>query len=148
MSQTTKVIKEAKALCTSTIREAEAHQVTLISKAEAWHATCIREAKANCTSTIAEVEGCCSTAIRKAESCGAKQACSIQLLHAKGMQCLETQAIEEDRKDCLSFLTTHGTALQASSPEACGGAVDPLTPAHGECAFGYSSNCSAWVSST
>ena len=75
-SETTKAIKEAKALCACTIREAEAHQVMLMGEAEAQHATCIREAKANCT--IAEVENCCSMAIRKAESHGTKQACSIQ----------------------------------------------------------------------
>ena len=125
-SETTKAIKEAKALCASTIREAKAHQATLISEAEAWHYTCIREAEANCTSTIAEADNCCSMAIRKAESCGAKQAHSIQLSHAKGMQCLETEAIEEEGKDCLSFLTTCGTALQASPPEACGVLMTPF----------------------
>ena len=124
-SENTEAIKEAKALCTSTIREAKAHWATLISEAEAWHATCIREAKANCASTIAEVEGCCSTSIRKAESHGAKEACIIQLSHAKGMQCLETEAIEEEGKDHLSFLATCGTALQAIPPEAHGMLMTP-----------------------
>ena len=36
------------------------------------------------------------------------------------MQCLETEAIEEEGKDHLSFLTACETALQASPPEACG----------------------------
>ena len=79
----------------------------LISEAEAQHATCIKEAKANCASIIAEAESCCSIAITKVESHGAKQS------HAKGMQHLETEAIEEEGKDHLSFLTTCGAALQA-----------------------------------
>ena len=116
----TEAIKEAKTLCACTIREAEAHQVMLISQAEAWHATCIKEAKANCTSIIAEVENCCSMAIRKAESCSTKQACTIQQSHAKGMQHLETEAIGEEGKDCLSFLTACGTALWASPPKPMG----------------------------
>ena len=105
----------------------------LISEAEAWHATCIREAEANCASTIAEVEGCCSTAVRKAESHCAKQAHSIQLLHAKGMQCLEMESIEEEGKDCLSFLTFCGTALQACPPEAHGVLMAPSTCSWGMC---------------
>ena len=98
------VIKEAKALCDSTIREAKAHQTNLIREAEAQHATCIREAEVNCTSIITEAEDCCTMALRKAESHCAKQACSIQLLHAEGMQHLEMQAIEEEWKNHLSFL--------------------------------------------
>ena len=119
-SETTKAIKEAKALCASTIRGAEAHWATLISEAEGWHATCIREAEANCAATISEADGCCSMAIRKAESHGAKQAHSIQLLHAEDKQHLEMEAIEEEGKDCLSYLTTCRADLQASPPEAHG----------------------------
>ena len=98
----------------------------LTSKAEVWQATCIKEAKANCAYTIAEAENCCSVAIRKVESHGTKQAHSIQQAHAEGMQHLETEAIREEGKDCLSFLATCGAALQASPPKPMGSG-DPLS---------------------
>ena len=119
-SETTEAIKEAKTLCTCTIREAEAHHAMLINKAETQHATWMKEAEANCASIVAEAENCLSTTIRKAESHSTKQACSIQQSHAKGIQHLETDAIEEEGKDCLSFLTICSAALQASPPKTMG----------------------------
>ena len=132
-SEATEAIKEAKALCDSTIREAKAHWTTLIREAETQHATCIREAEANCASIITEAEGCCTMAIRKVESHCAKQAHSIQLSHSKGMQCLQIEAIEEEGKDHLSFLTACGTALQASPLEAHGVQLAPSTCSWGMC---------------
>ena len=132
-SETCEAIMEAKALCDSTIREAKAHWTTVIREAEAWHATCIREAKANYASTIAKAEGCCSMAIRKAESCCAKQACSIQLSQAEGVQHLEMEATEEQGKDHLSSLAACGTALQACPPEAHGVLMAPSTCLWGTC---------------
>ena len=135
-SGTTEAIKEAKTLCACTSREAEAQCMMLINEAEAQYAACIKEAKANYVSIIAEAENCCSMAIWKAESSGTKQACSIQQSHGKGMQCLETEAIGEEGKDNLSFLTTCGAALWASHPKDCGVMVTPLhlllgnTPVH------------------
>ena len=140
-SEATKAIKEAQALCSCTIREAEACWVILIREAEAWHPTCIKEAEANCASNIAEVENCCSVAIREAESHSAKQACSIQQSHAEGMQHLEAEAIEEEGKDCLSFLTACGVALWAS-PQSPWGHGDPLPSAPGKHTFVYSAKYS------
>ena len=117
-SEITKAIKEAKAFCAWTIRDAEACWAVLISKAKVWHATCIKEAGANCAHTLAEAETHCSTAIREAESQGASQAHSIQQLHAKDIQHLEAEAIEEERRDCLTFLAAWSTALRASPPKA------------------------------
>ena len=51
---------------------------------------------------------------------GASQAHSIQQSHAKDIQCLEAEAIEEERRDCLTFLATCSTALRASPPQAHG----------------------------
>ena len=102
-SDITKAIKEAKALCAHTIRDAEAHWVALISKAEIQHSTCIKEAEANCACTLAEAGNCCSTAIREAESWGASQAYSIQQSHAKDIQCLEAEVIEEEKGECLAL---------------------------------------------
>ena len=125
-SEITKAIKEVKALCAHTIRDTEAHQAALISKAKVQHAACIKEAKANCAHTLTEAENCCSTAIREAESQGASEAHSVQQLHAKDIYCLEAEAIEEERRDCLAFLATYGTALRASPPEAHGIMVTPF----------------------
>ena len=121
-----KAIKAVKALCAQTIRDMEAHCVALIIKAKVWHATCIKEAEADCAHTLAEAENSCSTAIREAESWGTSQAHSIQQSHAKDIQCLEAEAIEEEKRDCLSFLAACGTALRASPPEAHGIMVTPF----------------------
>ena len=55
-----------------------------------------------------------------------EHACSIQILHAEDMQHLETEAMEEEGRDCLSFLATCGMALQACPPEAHGVLMGPL----------------------
>ena len=112
-----------KALCACTIKEAEVHWVALISEAKIQHATCIKEAEANCVHTLAEAENHCSTAIRELESQGDLQACSIQQSHAKDIRCLEAEAIEEEKRECL---TTSGTALKASPPKAHGIMVIPF----------------------
>ena len=105
-SEITEAIKEGKTLCAHNIRGAEACQAALKSKAEIQHAACIKEATANCACTLTEAENCCSTAIREVEYKGASQAHLIQQSHAKDIQHLEVEAIEEGRKDCLAFLTT------------------------------------------
>ena len=125
-SETTEAIKEAKALCAHTIRDVETHKTVLISKAKVWHVTCIKEIEDDYACALAEAENCCSTAIREAESWSASQAHSIQQSHAKDIQCLEAEAIEEERRDCLAFLTACSTALRASPPETCGIMVTPF----------------------
>ena len=118
--------KEAKA--TEAIREAKAH----------CRAT-IREAEANCASIVTEVEAHCTADIRKAESCCVEYAHSSQQLHAAGMQHLEMEATEEERRDSLSFLTACGMALQACPPEACGGTNGSPPFTQGEHVLGYCS---------
>ena len=113
-AKATKAIKEAKAHCGAAIREAEAH-----------HTTVIREVEDNCTTIAAEAEAHCTTNIRKASHCMEK-ICSIQQLHAEDMQHLETDTIEEEERDLLSFLATCGVALQACPLEACGVLMSPL----------------------
>ena len=125
-SDITQAIKKAKALCACTIRDVEACWASLISKAKIQHTTCIKEAEANCAHALAEAENCCSTAIRESESQGALQAHSIQQSHAKDIQHLEAEAIEEEKKECLTFLITCGTTLRASPPEAHGIKVTPF----------------------
>ena len=105
-SEITKTIKEAKALCAQTIRDVEAHHAALISKAKVWNTVYIKAAEANCACTITEPGNSCSTAIREVESQGASQAHSIQQLHAKDIQCLEAEAIEEGEKG-LPLLPHH-----------------------------------------
>ena len=58
-------------------------------------------------------------AIRDAETWGASQAGSLQLLHAKSIQHLEEQAIEEENKSQLDFLSACQTAIWASPAELC-----------------------------
>ena len=51
---------------------------------------------------------------------------AIQQLHMTSIQHLEMEAMEEEGRDCLSFLATYGAALQACSLEACGVLMCPL----------------------
>ena len=125
-SETTKVIKEAKALSACTSRDVKTCWAVLISEAKVRHTACIKEIKDNCAHALAEAENCYSTAIREAESQGASHACSIQQSHAKYIQHLEAEAIEEERRDCLAFLATCVTTLRASPPKACGIMVTPF----------------------
>ena len=97
-SETAESIKEAKAVCE----------------------IAIKEAKATCACSIWEAETLCSMAIRDAETQGASQASSLHLLHAKSIQQLEKQAIEEENKSQLKFLSACQTTLQASPAELHG----------------------------
>ena len=108
-AEATETIREAKAHCGATIRELESHCTT-----------CIREAEANCASTIMEAEAHCTAEIRKAESGCVECACSIQQSYAEAMQHLETEAMEEEGRDHLSFLTACGMALQACPQKPVG----------------------------
>ena len=125
-SETTKAIKEAKDPCACTIWDVETHWTVLISKANVWHGTCIKEIEDDCARSLAEAKNCCSTAIREAESSGTSKACSIQQSHAKDIQHLEVEAIEEEGKDSLAFLATCSTTLWASPPKANGIIVTPF----------------------
>ena len=119
-SETSNAVKEDKALCAHTIWDVETHQIVLISEAKVWHAACLKGIEDDCSLALAEVENHCSTAIRKAESSGTSKAYSIQQSNAKDIQHLEAEAIEEEGKDCLAFLTTCSAALRASPPEGHG----------------------------
>ena len=79
------------------------------NKAKATEA--IKEAKAHCGATIREAETHCTADIRKAESDCVEHAHSIQQSHAEDMQHLEMEAMEEEGRDHLSFLTACGAGL-------------------------------------
>ena len=55
--------------------------------------------------------------IRDEEAQGASQADSLQWLHAKSIQCLEEQAIKEESKGQLDFLSTCQDTLRTSPLE-------------------------------
>ena len=59
-------------------------------------------------------------AIRDAEAQGASQADSLHWSHAKSIQCLEEQAIEEENKSQLDFLSACQATLWASPNELHG----------------------------
>ena len=64
------------------------------------------------------------------------------------MQHLEMEAIEEEGKDCLSFLIACGTALQASPPGAHGVLMTPFHLLMGNAPLATLLNISPWVFST
>ena len=105
-SETTESIKEAKAICTHSTQEAE----TLCS-------TTIKEVKATCICSIQEAKTLCSMTIRDAEARGASQADSLHQTHAKSIQHLEEQAIQEESKSQLDFLFACQATIQASPVE-------------------------------
>ena len=86
----------------------------------------IREAKVHCMVTVREAESHCAVEIRRAESYSMAQAHSIQQSHSEGMQHLKTDALEEEGRDHLSFLTACRAALQACPLNALGGLMYPL----------------------
>ena len=105
-SETTESIKEARAVCTHTTLDAKA----LCSST-------VKEAKATCARNIWEAETLCSTAIRDAVAWGASQADSLHRRHAKTIQHLEEQVIQEEGKSQIDFLSACQAALQASPIE-------------------------------
>ena len=115
-SETNEAIKEAKPLFACTMQDVETHWTMLLSEAKGQHTTHIKEIEDNCTPTLAEAENCCSTAMKEAESRSASKACSIQQSHTQDIQCLEAEAIEEEGRDHLAFLTICGTVLRAALP--------------------------------
>ena len=125
-AEATEAIKEAKAHCGVSIRKAEAYCPTLVREVEACHTTLIREVEANCVTIVAKVEACCTTIIRKSESCCVENAHSIQQSHAEDIQHLEIDTMEEEGRDCLSFLAACGAAHKACPPEACGILMGPF----------------------
>ena len=105
-------IREAKAICTHATQEAK----VLCS-------TTIKEVKATCACSIQEAENLCSRAIREVEAGEVSQADLLQWSHAKSIQCLEKQAIEEESKGQLDFLSACQTTLWASPVELCSALV-------------------------
>ena len=62
-------------------------------------------------------------AVRNVEARGASQADSLHQSHAKSIQCLEEEAIEEESKSQFDFLSACQAALQASPVELRGSLV-------------------------
>ena len=111
-SETLELIKEARAICTHASLDAEA----LCS-------TTVKEAKATCACTIQEAKALCSTAIRDVETWGASQADSLHQRHAKTIQHLKEQVIQEEGKSQIDFLSACQAALQPSPIELRGAVV-------------------------
>ena len=108
-SETAESIKEARAICTHAALDAAA----LCSAT-------VKEAKATCACTVREAEALCSTAIRDVETQGASQADSLHWRHAKTIQNLKEQVIQEEAKSQIGFLAACQAALQASPIELRG----------------------------
>ena len=87
-------IKEARAICTNTTQDAEA-----------FCSATVKEAKATCVCTIQEAKALCSAAIRDAEIWGASQADSLHQRHAKTIQHLAEQVIQEEGRSQIDFLS-------------------------------------------
>ena len=86
----------------------------------------IREAEAHCTTMIQDAEVTCTAAIRDAKATCADHTHTLQQSHGVSMQDIEREAIEEEERDCQSFLTACRVALQVCPPETCGILMYPL----------------------
>ena len=120
VSNTETAFHENEAEATEIIREAKAHCTIMIWEAEAVNTATSQEAEGACSATIRKVEAMCTAAIREAETTCADHACTLQHTHRDSMQGLQREAIEEEGKDCQSFLATCRVALQVCHPEAHG----------------------------
>ena len=107
--ETAESIKEARATCTHTMLDAEA----LCSAT-------VKEAKATCACTIQEAKTLCSTAIRDADTREPPRLNPLHQRHAKTIQHLEEQVIQEEGKSQIDFLSACQAALQASPIELRG----------------------------
>ena len=105
----TESIKEAKAICAHSTQEAKAPC-----------STTIKEPKATCACSIQEAETICSKTFRDAEAWGASQADSLHQTHAKSIQHLQEQAIQEESKSQLDFPFACQAFIQASPVDLCG----------------------------
>ena len=97
-AQTTEIIREAEAVCTTAIREVKAHWANIIQDAEA---TCART-------------------IREVETASTEHTCTLQQTHRDSMGGLEKESIKEEEWDCQSFLTVYRAALQNCPQEPMG----------------------------
>ena len=107
--KTAESIKEARVICAHASLDAEAPC-----------SATVKEAKATCAHTIWEAKALCSAAIRDVETWGASQADSLHWRHAKTIQHLEEQVIQEEGKSQIDFLSACQAALQASPIELRG----------------------------
>ena len=96
-SQTTKIIREAEAVCK----------------------TAIREAKTHCANIIQDAKSTCARTIREAETASTEHASTLQQTPRDSMEGQERKAIEEEQ-DYQSFLTICWAALQICPQEPVG----------------------------
>ena len=102
-----------------TLCQNESKTKVSINEAKALCALSSGEAETTCAHSIKEAEAHCSTAIREAEAWRASQASSIQQSHAKGIQHLEEEAVEEESKGQLNYLSACQATLEASPLKSC-----------------------------
>ena len=79
---------------------------TAFHQNKAQTAEAIKEVRAHCVTAIQDAEAACATAIRKAETACVELAYILQQSHRECMQEMEREAIEEEGRDCQSFLNT------------------------------------------
>ena len=147
-SETTESMKEANAICITAVREAKATCAHSIQEAKTLCSMAIKEAKATCAHSIQEAETLCSMAIRDTEAWGATQDGTLQKSHAKSILQLEEQAIEEETKSQLDFLSACQTTLQASPAELCSTLVASYQVSMGQALTSLPCNPSQGVSSS
>ena len=99
---------------------------TTFHQNEAQTAKAIKEVRAHCVTAIWDAEATCTAAIGEAEAACTKHAHILQQSHRECMQEMQREAIEEEGRDCQSFLTACGVVLQVCPPEAHGVLMCPL----------------------
>ena len=119
--ETTEAFKELKAICAHTIQDVETHQKWCRGLAHHpyqrdWGWLCSHLSRGR---ELLLISHPWCRILRHF------QCCPIQQSHAKVIQCLEAEAIEEEGRDCLAFLTICSAALRVNPPEACGIMVIP-----------------------
>ena len=119
-SETTKSIKEARAVCSHVTLDTEPLCFVTVKGARVAYIQTVKEAKTTQACTIQEAKAACSMAIRDAETQRASHAELIQRQHGKVMQDLEEQVIQEESRCQTDFLSACQAALHASLAELKG----------------------------
>ena len=113
-SETAESIKEARAIWSCITMDADALCCSIVKEAKVTCNETIKEAKATWACTIWEAKTTCSVVIRNAKTQRASQAESLHRQHAKTIQDLEEQVIQEEGRSQTNFLSACQAALHAS----------------------------------
>ena len=107
---------EAKVICSQVTLDAQTACSWLILKAKTDFLVAVKKAKTTRGHLVQEAEAACSKAICEVEAWKVSQAAIFHKEHGKYTQDLEKQAIGDESRSCINFLSTCQVVLQNGPP--------------------------------